>query len=96
MSLSREFVKLIAAQCRSAVGLVPADTVRQHSCSAQIFSKISSACIPDQNPQNILGSQHLFSVYIHTPPGQPGVPQCSATPELADLQQLPFHPGHTL
>ena len=64
---------LTVVPCRSAAGLVPADIVRQHSCSAQIFLKISSACIPDQNPQNILGSQHLFSVYIHTPPGEPGV-----------------------
>ena len=59
------------------MGLVPADIVRQHSCSSEIFANISSACIPDQNPQNILGSQHLFSVYIHTPPGQPGVTQTS-------------------
>ncbi len=82
---------LIVAQCRSAVGLVPADTVRQHNCSAQIFSKISSACIPDQNPQNILGSQHLFSVYIHTPPGQSGVPRSShhASIGKSQLDALP-------
>ena len=59
--------------CRSAVGLVPADIVRGHNCSASIYSRIASACIPDQNPQNILGSQHLFSVYIHIPPGETGV-----------------------
>ena len=58
---------------RSAVGLIPVDVIRNHNCSDNVFSDIASACIPDQNPQNILGSQHLFSVYIHVPPGQPGV-----------------------
>lgn len=65
--------------CRSAVGLVPADIVRGHNCSASIYSKIASACIPDQNPQNILGSQHLFSVYIHNPPGETGAKQVLPT-----------------
>ena len=62
--------------CRPAVGLIPADVIHQHSCSAVIYQKIDSACIPDQNPQNILGSQHLFSVYIHAPPGQQGERHC--------------------
>ena len=57
---------------RSAVGLIPIEVIRKHNCSEDVFSDIASACIPDQNPQNILGSQHLFSVYIHVPPGQPG------------------------
>ena len=65
---------------RSAVGLIPIDVIRNHNCSEAVFSDIASACIPDQNPQNILGSQHLFSVYIHIPPGQPGArPACDKT-----------------
>ena len=75
--------------CRSAVGLVPADIVRGHNCSASIYSEIASACIPDQNPQNILGSQHLFSVYIHIPPGETGAKQPLPTRTALQMPQLP-------
>ena len=76
-------------KCRSAVGLVPADVVRGHNCSASIYSKIASACIPDQNPQNILGSQHLFSVYIHIPPDETGAKQPLPTRTALQMPQLP-------
>ncbi|CAK0784365.1 hypothetical protein CVIRNUC_007569 [Coccomyxa viridis] len=72
---------------RSAVGLIPIDVIRNHNCSESVFSDIASACIPDQNPQNILGSQHLFSVYIHIPPGQPGHPKGSLFHGL----EIPVH-----
>lgn len=41
---------------------------RNNNCSTELFSAMAAWCTVSEQPKNLIGSQHLFSVYVHTPP----------------------------
>lgn len=57
---------------RNAAGLVPADVIRAGNCSGEMFSSVASWCSVREPIADVIGAQHLFSVYVHTQPGFEG------------------------
>lgn len=55
-----------------AAGLVPLEAVREPTCSKERLSHIQSHCARRGAAGGVLHAQHLFSVYIHPPPGYAG------------------------
>jgi hypothetical protein len=64
----------------AAGGEVPLSALRAGGCSARAYADVASACRADPAAPSAIGNQHMFSVYVHTPPDfagaarRPGLP----------------------
>jgi hypothetical protein len=54
-----------------------------------MYFHMAAWCMDSEPAGNVIGAQHLFSVYVHTPPGTSGAPLwssiCSVEPPRALL-----------
>jgi len=63
----------------AAGGEVPLSALRAGGCSARAYADVASACRADPAAPSAIGNQHMFSIYVHTPPdfaGTAGLPGC--------------------
>lgn len=56
----------------AAAGEVPLSALRTGGCSARAYADVAAACRADASAPSAVGNQHMFSVYVHTPPGFAG------------------------
>lgn len=56
----------------AAAGEVPLSALRAGGCSAHAYADVAAACRADASALSAIGNQHMFSVYVHTPPGFAG------------------------
>ncbi|KAK9842061.1 hypothetical protein WJX81_006609 [Elliptochloris bilobata] len=58
----------------AAAGEVPLAALRAGGCSAKAFADVAAACSANALAADAIGNQHMFSVYVHTPPDFAGFP----------------------